>query len=319
MNRRTNLLLALLAALLLAACGTTQGGSDTDGMTAAETTGQTSETSEYPLTVEDSLGRTVEIEEEPGRLGSVAPSLTESIFAVGAGDRVVGVSTAGDYPGEVEDIEKIGDFTQVNAERAASLDIDVLFLSFSSTTEEQAENLEDQTGADVIVSNPETLDEAIESIGLVGEAVGEVELAEDVQEEMRAELDEIEAAVEGETEPTVFYEVGFDPLFTAGPGSFIDDAIDVAGGENAAGDANEPYPQYPIEQLVQNDPEIYLAGSLSGSTVEDIQNREAYSSLRAVQEDRVYLINDDLVNRPGPRIVEGVREIAETIHPDAFE
>ncbi len=322
MYRKLNVLLAtlLLSALVLAGCG--QGAQDdpANGETeGGETGGETTEVAAFPVTVEDSLGRSVEIGEEPAQIGSMAPSITETVFAVGAGDRVAGVSTADDYPPEVENIEQIGDYQQVNAEKVASLGIDVLFLSFDTTTEEQAQDLEEKTGAEVVVINPASVEEAIDSVGLVGEAVGEPERAQVVEERLRAELDQLRSEVEGLPEPTVFYEVGYDPLFTVGPGSFVQDVIELAGGQNVAADADQPYPQYPVERLLQQDPELYVAGASSGVTVEDIVNRSSYASLDAVQQGNVFVINDDLVNRPGPRIVEGVREMAETLHPEAFE
>lgn len=304
-------------AVFVAACGQegTQSGSTTDN-----TSGGGGETvsSAFPVTVTDALGRKVEIEERPERIGSLAPSATETLFAVGAGDRVAGVTTADDYPEQVESIEEIGDYRQTNAEKIASLDIDLIIQSISGYTREQAEDLEQKTNAKVVALNPTSVDEAIDSMSLVGKAVGNTEKAQVVEERLRSELNQIEQKLEGVSEPTVFYEIGYDPLFTVGPGSFVQDAIQIARGENVTADAQQAYPQYSVEKLLQDDPEYYLAGRSSGATVEGITSRPPYSSLQAVQEDRVFVINDDLVNRPGPRIVDGVREIAETIHPDVF-
>lgn len=316
MYEKSKVLIAAVSLLvvLLAGCGQGSGGGDTgsdeDGATVAGA---------FPVTVEDSLGREVRIAERPEQIGTVAPSVTETLFAVGAGDRVAGVSTADDYPREVEGIEKIGDYRQANAEKVAALGIDLLFISFDSATREQAADLERKTRAEVVVINPSTVEETIRSIGTVGEAVGNPEKARAVEERLRSELRELRSKTEDLPEPTLFYEIGYDPLFTVGPGSFIQDAIEIAGGRNVAADARQAYPQYPVEKLLQEDPEFYLAGASSGVTVEDIKNRPPYSSLQAVQENRVVVINDDLVNRPGPRIVEGVREIAGAIHPGAFE
>ena len=323
MNKKLNVLLAplFLIAVLAAGCGQSSESGSTAGNTDSGSTGSgggTAANATFPVTVEDSLGRTVEIKEEPQQIGSMVPSVTETIFAVGAGNRVVGVSTADDYPQEVESIEKIGDYQQVNAEKIASLETDLLFLSFDSTTKEQAKDLENKTGAKALVINPTTVEEAIQSISTVGRAVGNTEKAQVVEERLQSELDQLKSKIEGLPEPTLFYELGYDPLFTVGPGSFVNDAIKIAGGKNVAADAQQAYPQYSVEKLLEDDPEYYLAGKSSGVTVEDIVGRQPYSSLRAVQQNKVFVVNDDLVNRPGPRIVEGVREIAETIHPQAF-
>jgi iron complex transport system substrate-binding protein len=310
--------LSVLLTLLLLAIATSCGQSADEGSTNGTSGGGTTAGATFPVTVTDDLGRKVEIQQKPEQIGSLAPSITETLFAVGAGNRVAGVTTADDYPQEVENIEKIGDYRQANAEKAASLGIDLLLLSFDSATKEQATDLENKTNAKVVVINPKSVDETIESIGTVGKAVGNAQKAQVVEERLRAELKQVESSVEGLPQPAVFYELGFDPLFTVGPGSFVQDAIQIARGQNVTADAQQAYPQYSVEKLLQDDPEYYLAGASSGVTVEDIKSRSPYSSLQAVQEDKVFVINDDLVNRPGPRIVEGVREIAETIHPDAF-
>ncbi|MGF1471454.1 MAG: ABC transporter substrate-binding protein [Rubrobacteraceae bacterium] len=320
MYRKSNVLVAtlFLLALLLAGCGQSSEGGSTTDVGNGGSGGGTTVAATFPVTIKDSLGRSVEIEAEPERIGSMVPSVTETIFAVGAGNRVVGVSTADDYPPEVESIEKIGDYQQVNAEKIASLETDLLFLSFDSTTKEQARDLENKTGAKVLVINPTTVEAAIQSVGTVGNAVGNPEKARVVEERLQSGLNQLQTEIEGLPQPTVFYEIGYDPLFTVGPGSFINDAIEIAGGNNVASDAQQAYPQYSVEKLLEDDPEYYLAGKSSGVTVEDIKNRQPYSSLQAVQQDRVFVINDNLVNRPGPRIVQGVRLIAETIHPDTF-
>ncbi len=315
--------------LVAAACGQGSGGDSNDdsgsGSSGATSGGSggagggTTASASFPVTIEDSLDRQVRIGQEPEEIASMVPSVTETLFEVGAGDRVVGVSEAGDYPEEVESIEEVGNYNEVNAEKIASLQTDLLFLSYDSTTEDQAESLQDRTGAKVVVINPTSVDEAIQSIGTVGEVVGNEDQAEAVEERLRSELDDLRSEVEGLPEPEMFYEVGYDPLFTAGPGSFVNDAINLAGGENIAADAGQAYPQYSVEKILEDDPRYYLAGESSGATVKGIKSRQQYSSLTAVEQDKVFVINDDLVTRPGPRIVDGVREIAEVIHPEAFD
>jgi len=303
-------------ALSLAGCG---GAAPTTEQPAPETT-QEEAAAEYPLTVEDSLGRAVEIEEEPKDLVSMAPSVTETLFAVGAGDRVVGVTDVDDYPKEATEVEVAGDFNGPNVEKVIALETDLLLLSFDGTTEDQAEKLEDQTGAEVFVMNPQSVEQTIEEVGTVAEAVGEPEGGERVQREMRSELREVEEAVSGEERPTVFYEVYYPPLSTVGPGSFIHDAIELAGGRNAAADAEESYPTYSEEVLLEKDPDFYLFGEASAKGVEDLRKRPGYKNLTALEEEgHATQVNEDLISRPGPRITNGVREIAEAIHPEAFE
>ncbi len=311
----------MLAAMSLSsACAGSPSGEGTESTNGAETTMASggSDGAGYPVEITDSLGREITIDSEPENIASMAPSVTETLFEVGAGEKVVGVTTADAYPEEVADIAKIGDFQQVNIERLLELDTDLLFHSYDSTTRDVAEDLEERTNADVVVVNPQTLDEVVASMELVGSAAGEPEAGRELEEELRSDLEEISAAVEGEPEPTVFYEVFNDPLQTVGPGSFVHDGLEVAGAENIAADTNEGYPTYSAETVIERDPEYYLIGESVGITPEDVAERPGYSSLTAVEENNVVAVDDASLSRPGPRITEAIREIAEEMHPEAF-
>ncbi|WP_219975723.1 ABC transporter substrate-binding protein [Rubrobacter xylanophilus] len=302
--------LAVLTVVLLAACGPGAVRTQPEETTAS---------GGYPVTVTDSVGRRVTIESEPRRIASMAPSLTETVFALGEGEKVVGVTTADDYPPEVRELPKIGDFQQVNVEKVLELDADLLLVSFEYSTRERAEELEEETGADVVVVNPKNLKETTASMELVGRAVGAPERSERLRERLEMELREISEAVEGRPRPTVFYELWHDPLQTVGPGSFIHDAIVLAGGRNIAASTEKPYPTYSTETLIKKDPDYYLVGSTAGVGPEELEERPGYPALSAVRRGNVVVVNDDLITRPGPRIAKGVREIAEAIHPEAFE
>ncbi|MBA2376121.1 MAG: ABC transporter substrate-binding protein [Actinomycetota bacterium] len=298
-------LVFVFAVLLLAAgCEATSAGE----------AGSPDSSGGFPVVVEDDLGREVEVPARPEAIGSMAPSVTEAIFAVGAERRLAGVTTTDDYPREVEDYPVIGGYREPNFERVAEMGIDLLFVSSEAATEDEAEEIKRLGRATVIVVNPETVDEAISSIGLIGKSVGEAENARRLQNDLRAELDEIGDAVADEPKPTVFYEVWPDPLRTVGPGSFIHDAIRVAGGENIAADTGEAYPSYSEEILVEAGPDYYLAGRGTSGEVPG-----AYERLAGVAGTKFVRVDEDLVSRPGPRVVEGVREISEAIHPEAFD
>lgn len=312
------LILLLLSAYLVAAC---VGGGATDGSagSGSETTMETAESSKYPLTITDDVGRKMTLNSKPDRIISFAPSVTETLFAVGAGNRVVGVTTSDDYPPEARSIEAVGGYNGPNVEKVISLDADLMILSFDSSTKAYADDMQEKTGTKVIVINPKSLEGAISSIGTVADIVGESEKGQVVKERLNSELKQIEDQVSGEPKPTVFYEVWGDPLQTAGPGSFIDDAIKAAGGTNIAANTKEAYPQYSKEVLLRKNPDYYMVGVTSGISAEDISGRPGYSSLKAVEDDHVSVVDDNLIVRPGPRIVEGVREIAEEIHPKVFD
>ncbi len=307
----------MLAATTLAACAGGTSGENTGGTETTMSSGN-EEAAGYPVTITDSLGREVTIDSEPENIASMAPSVTETLFEVGAGEKVVGVTTADAYPEEVAEIAKIGDFQQVNVERLLELDTDLLFHSYDSTTRDVADRLEEQTNADVVVVNPKTLDEVVSSMEMVGKAAGEPEAGRELEQKLRGDLEDIVEAVEGEPEPTVFYEVFNDPLQTVGPGSFIHDALVLAGAENVAADTDKAYPTYSAETVIEKDPEYYFIGESVGITPEDVAERPGYSSLTAVEEGNVVAVDDASLSRPGPRITEAIREVAEVMHPEAF-
>lgn len=318
-------LAACLCALFITACSTSDSepgttAAEDEGSTAESTAAQAEEDPTYPTTITDAIGRDVELASEPQRIASMAPSITETLFAVDAQDRVVGVTTADDYPPEVEEIEEVGDYREPNVEKLLDLEVDLLFLSFDSATAEEAQSLEEQTGAEVVVVNPESIEETVESVGLLAQAVGEPENGEEVQESMSRELSEIDETLGSAERQTVFYELYSDgPLQTVGPGSFVHDAIERAGGENVAANGGESYPTYSREILLEDDPDHYFVGRSSGISAAEIAKRPGYQALSAVREGQVTVVDDDLLYRPGPRIVEGVREIAEAMHPGVFE
>lgn len=267
----------------------------------------------YPVTVVDDAGREVTIAERPARIVSLAPANTEIVAELGALDRLVGVTTYCDHPREVADIEKVGDFVSPNLEAIAALDPDVVLV----TTGVQAEIVTqlEGLGAAVVALDPQSVEDVYEAIETVGAVIGEPQEAADVVTGIRQEIEDIGERVEG---PPVrcFLEIAQDPLFTVGPGTLLDDLIEHAGGENVV---KEPgYVAYSVEQVIQADPDVYLATLGSMSDPSDITGRPGYDSITAVSEGRVYLLDDDLVSRPGPRIAEGVRQIAEALHTEAF-
>lgn len=269
----------------------------------------------FPVTITDDAGRSVEIAAKPDKIVSLAPANTEMLFAIGAGDRVVGVTSYDDYPAEVKDIAKVGDFAGPNVEAIAAADPDLIV----ATTGVQADVITklEGLGATVVAFDPTTLDGVYADITELGQATGEVQGAQAVVDEMKREVDAIEAAVAKTESATAFVEIGQNPLFTAGSGTFIDELITKAGGTNIVTEAG--YVPFSTEQLVKADPAVYMAtlGSMSDPT--ELEKRAGFGDLTAVKNKRVYVLDDNLVSRPGPRVVQGLRTIAEALHPQAFE
>jgi len=278
---------------------------------------------EFPLAVTDDLGRNVTISSEPQSIISLAPSNTEILFALGLGDRVMAVSRYCNYPLEVQNKIKIGGFSTVNIEKVVSLKPD-LVLATGGVQEAVVEELE-RLGLTVIALNAKSIEEVFENIRLVGKAAGQLEAARELttklEQRTKAVTDKAKDLPDSQR-PRVFYEIQYEPLMTAGPGTFIDDLIHLAGGVNIASDAAAKYPVYNLETLIERNPEVIIISFWHGSiaaSVEGVKSRKRWQNVEAVKNNRVYGINADIVSRPGPRIVDGIEELASYIHPELFK
>jgi len=275
------------------------------------------------LTITDDHGRTVVLQGRPQRIVTLAPSATEMIFAVGAGDRLVGRDELSDYPPEAKQVPSIGGtYPAINTEAVVALRPD-LILAPGVISAEQVKALE---GLGLVVFHqrtPNDIEEIFEQIRTVGRLTGNTEQAEKVVADLQARLAAIEAKVrQTATRPKVFYELdATDPAkpWTAGPGSFIDRLIARAGGQNVGASLSSEWGQISLEELIRQDPDLIILGTANyGETPEKVKQRPGWNRLRAVREGRIYPINADLISRPGPRIVEGLEALARIIHPEQF-
>jgi iron complex transport system substrate-binding protein len=307
-------MIALALVLLVGCSSADEGTSDESISEAAESEAASAAEAVFPVTVTDDAGREVTIESEPRRIVSLAPANTEIVAALGLIDRLVGVTTYDDYPPEVADIEKIGDFITPNLEAIAAAQPDLVL----ATTGVQADVVQqlEALGAVVIAIDPQTLESVSNAIMIVGQATGAVDEASETVEEMHVAIEAVVAAVSTEEPVPCFLEIAQDPLFTVGDGTLLGDLITVAGGQNVV--TQSGYVGYSLEQLITDDPDVYMATLGSMSDPADLAARPGFDGLSAVTESRVYVLDDNLVSRPGPRIVEGLRQIAEALHPDVF-
>lgn len=300
------LLASALAALALTGCA--------QAATPEPTAEPAAPAAAFPVTITDDASRSVTIAARPEKIVSLAPANTETLFAIGAGDRVVGVTSYDDYPAEVADIAKVGDFSGPNLEAVAAADPDVVFV----TTGVQADVIGklEELGATVVAIDPTTLEGVYEAIGEMGQVTGNTAEADKLVADMKAKADQIAAKVASAEKTTAFIEIGQNPLFTAGAGTLLGDLIVRAGGANVV---TEPgYVSYSTEQLVKANPAVYLATKSSATDAATVAKRPGYDGLAAVKSGRVVILDDNLVSRPGPRIVEGLEQIAAGLHPDAF-
>lgn len=273
------------------------------------------ETPVFPVTLIDGMEREVRITSKPNRVVSMVPAATETLFALGAGDRVVGVTKFCDYPAEAKEKEQIGDYTNPSVEKIVSLRPDLVVGDFIHP--ELATRL-NSMGIPVFLLNSQTVAEAVRTIRLIGKAIGEEKAANALAAQMESRVDAIRARVETIPEasrPKVFHEMWDEPLMASGPGTIMDDLIRLAGGVNVAADAKTLYPKYSLESLVAKNPDVIVY-----TFHNDIAQNpgKGWAGIAAVKEGRVYQLTDDLVSRPGPRIVDGLEELARRIHPGLF-
>ncbi|HET6596560.1 MAG TPA: ABC transporter substrate-binding protein [Anaerolineales bacterium] len=275
------------------------------------------------LTFTDGLGREVALNGFPQRIVSLAPSNTEILFAIGAGNQVVGRDELSDFPEEAKAVTDIGStFDALNTELIVSLEPD-LILAAEINTPEQVKQLEDLGLAVYYLKNPTTLEEMYGNLELLAQMTGHEEEAATLVASLKARV----AAVDEKIAPlssrfSVFYELdATDPSkpYTAGKGTFITQLIDRAGGYNIASDL-EGYPQLSLEQVVAADPAFIILGNARyGITPESVAQRPGWENLSAVKNGQILPFNDDLVSRPGPRLVDALEELAKLLRPELFE
>ena len=276
------------------------------------------------IEIVDGYGRGTSIDIPVDRIVSLAPANTEILFAIGAGDKVVGRDEFSNYPEEAVEIPSVGGpYTDISTETILSLEPD-LVIGSEITPPEQIQAFEEMGLTVFVLANPLDIKDIYNNIRLLSEFVGMEEEAEALIMDMQDRISEVEALVNSvEERPLVFYELdGTDPNapWTAGPGSYIDTLISMAGGINVGSEFDQPWVQLSAEEIIAQNPEVILLGdSIFGVTVEDVISRPGWDNLNAVLEDRVYPFNDDLVSRPGPRVVEGLEKLVRLIHPELFE
>ncbi|MBM7624407.1 ABC transporter substrate-binding protein [Sporohalobacter salinus] len=285
--------------------------------------GRTSYDKDYFAKITDDLNREVVIDNKPQRIVSLAPSHTETLFALKAGNRIVGVTEYADYPQEANKLDKIGTIKEPNVEKIIKLQPD-LVLAAGITPKEVITRLS-ELGIDVIGLNPKNVSEIIESISLIGKVTGQVKKANTITSEMKNRLEDITETVDEHIKdnqrPKVFYEIWRDPLYTAGPKTFIDDLIHLAGGINIAHQAEGMWPQYSFEVLLFENPDVYIASQHSWKhqvSKESILQRKRFQQIKAIKNKRVYIIDQDIVNRASPRIITALEKIAKAVHPKLF-
>lgn len=274
------------------------------------------EQTKYPLVIKDSYDREVTIEQEPESIVSVAPNITETIYALDKGETLTGRTDFDDYPEQVTAIESIGSLTDPNLEKIVEIKPD-LVLASTHFKKEVVEKLEEAGIKVAVFYEKENFDGTYKVIEDVGKVINAQDEAQNVIEDMKKTVEEVNDKVKDKEKKSTYYVVGFGEggEFTAGKDTFIGEVIEMAGGKNSADDVDGW--SYSLEKLVENDPDLLVVPNRTGEK-EKLMNTNGYKDLTAVKQDKVYEIDDNLLSRQGPRLSEGLLELAKIIHPDAF-
>jgi len=328
------MMLALLVAVLMivAACGggTNSGADNTPANSANEqlqgaNAGNANEAEDepaaeqegtvYPLTVTDVTGTEVTIEAEPQRIVSLVPSETEVLFAVGAAEQVAGVDDNSNYPEAVADKPRVGGM-ETNIEAVAGLNPD-LVIANNSMNGAAVEELR-KLGVVVYASQPKTLDETIAHIEEIGVIVNKQAEAQAVADKMRADKQAVLDKVNGAEAKSVYLE--FSPGWSVGKGEFLDEIVTLAGGVNVAGD-QQGWFQIDPEHILTSNPQVIIYPDYAGDTSipDAIAGRPGWDQIDAVKNGQVVAVTNDPLVRVGPRLTDGLLEVAAAIHPELFQ
>ena len=272
---------------------------------------------QYPLTVTDDLGNSVTIEKEPQRVISLSPANTETLFALGADEKIVGRTDYCTYPEEAAEVDSIGSYTSPNTELIISLSPDVIFASdyIDDAVREQVEN----AGAKVIVFTANDLESVEQDILTAGQVLNQNQEAADLVNGMESDMEEIQGILAAKTEAkSAFIDLG--DYYSAGPGSLLGSVLDDIGVENVVADTGEAWPQVSVEKIIESDPDVYIS---LFTAPEELKQVAGLSSLDCIQNDQIIYYDGlspeaDLIQRAGPRLVEGMRLLAEQIYPELF-
>ena len=253
----------------------------------------------------------------PRRIISLAPNITEILFALGLGEKVVGVTAYCDYPEEAKNKARIGDTIHPDLERLIALKPDLVVVSTASQLESLAGKL-GELSIPVYVTNPRTVREVAASILALGEVTGATARATEIATEMERRISAVQSRVKNLPRLKVLYVLQTAPLITAGRNTFINDLIDLAGGISISGAETADYPQFSRETVISRAPEVIIAPASHGAGVVSQDDlRRDFATTPAVKFNRIVRVNPDWVDRPGPRIIEGLEQMAQGLHPQS--
>lgn len=272
----------------------------------------------YPVTLTDDEGTRVTIEAPPGRVISLSPAITETAFALGAGDLIVGGTDSDDYPPEAADLPDVATFMGVIMEQVVALEPDLVIAAGNDFTPALDIERMRELGLPVVVVYAASVEGVLADIELIGDALDRPEEARALTDAMRTDIDTIRGAVEATgLRPRTFYEIGAErEIYAPAPDSFLADMVELAGGEAVTTDDPAVF-SIAVERLVAVDPEVIVLGdAMWGVCPPDVIARPGWAGITAVREGAIRPVDGTLVTRPGPRLAQGLASLARAIHPE---
>jgi iron complex transport system substrate-binding protein len=268
----------------------------------------------------DQLGRSVTLSDNPQRVVSLAPSITEIIYELGQEHRLSGVTRFSDFPPKAVKLPKVGSFVQLDLERIVALKPDLCLATKDGNPRAIVERLE-SLQIPVYVVNPRDLDSLMETVIEIGVLLNAGKKAKTLAQKMRSRIQKVERLVaKASSRPRVFYQVGIFPIVSAGSDTFIHELILLAGGKNLA-QGTISYPRFSREQVLALSPEVFIISSMAKGEVFERVKKEwsRWTDIPAVRNQRIFLVDSSLFDRPTPRLLDGLELLVRLIHPELFE
>ena len=268
----------------------------------------------------DEVGRPVTVLSVPKRIISLAPNVTEILFGLGLDQEIVGVSIHCNFPEKARTRARVGSYISLDFEKIVSLKPDLIIGTGAGNTKDMVDRLE-KLGFSTYIIFPKNFDGILTSVRHLSQVVAREKEGLVTVRSMESRRQKIDDLIRNLPRPRVFMQIGEAPIVTVGRGSFADDLISLAGGENVAAKEEKMYPRWGMEEVLKRSPEVILISSMNpkGNYERVVQEWSRWKMIPAVQHGRIRLIDSDLIDRPSPRIVEGLEEMAGVFHPERFK
>ncbi|MBN1365205.1 MAG: cobalamin-binding protein [Syntrophaceae bacterium] len=267
--------------------------------------------------VNDETGRRINIIDAPHRIVSLAPGITETLYALSLDDEIAGVTTFCNWPPAAIKKTRIGGFTNPSIEKIVSLKPDLIIATADGNRKDTVKQLE-RLKLPVYVTNPSNTNDVLRSIKNIGEITNREKEANNLVGKLQKRLNAVAYQIRHKKKPRVFFQIGLEPVITAGKGTLINEVIERAGGINVAGDDVANYPRYSAEGIIKTSPEIIIFAPMVNDKEFAAVKKfwQKFRELPAVKNNKIYPMNADLINRASPRIVDAVEKMSKILHPD---